>query len=323
MKPIVSRAGLFIIGIGLVAALSLLIFSTPDLPRSKLEQKYTNEQSRFLDWDDGTRLHYRDQGNPDGIAVILIHGSNASLHTWEPWVKELGDTFRLISIDLPGHGLTGPVPHSRYSIEDMSQFTLKLMDALGIPQAYLAGNSMGGAVSLRLTLDNPRRVRGLILISSAGMRRDIGDEPVGAFKLAQSAIGREMLRRITPRFMVEDTIRKIVAAPDQFITEDMVTRYWELMRLEGTREASLIRFAGYPAAEPLEPHLGDITQPALILWGQKDTLIRPIYGERMHDVMQNSRLIIYENAGHMAMEELPTQTAMATRAFIDETSSGR
>ncbi|MGV0033428.1 MAG: alpha/beta fold hydrolase [Candidatus Azotimanducaceae bacterium WSBS_2022_MAG_OTU7] len=60
-------------------------------------------------------MHYRDEGNASGYPLVLVHGSNASLHTWEPWVSLLGDDYRIISLDLPGHGLTGGVPDGDYS----------------------------------------------------------------------------------------------------------------------------------------------------------------------------------------------------------------
>lgn len=323
MGRLMKVVGLLVLSVIGLAVIGLAVFSTPDIQRSDLEDKYTSDASLFMKGEDGARLHYRDQGNRSGASLILIHGSNASLHSWEPWISELSDDFRLISLDLPGHGLTGAVPNSNYSVSDMSQYVIRLMDALNIDQAYLAGNSMGGAVSLTVALDHPERVSGLILISAAGMQRDAGDAPVGAFRLTQNVIGRQVLRHITPRNMVEDTIRKIVAEPDRFITEEMVTRYWELMRMEGTRDATITRFAGYATSAPIEPRLPNLAQPALILWGEKDTLIKPVYGERMSQIIPNNRLIIYPNAGHMAMEEVPEQSAADARAFIKAQATNR
>jgi pimeloyl-ACP methyl ester carboxylesterase len=60
-------------------------------------------------------VHVRDQGNTDGPAIVLLHGSNASLHTWEPWVAQLGDRFRIVTMDMPGHGLAGRTPGDDYS----------------------------------------------------------------------------------------------------------------------------------------------------------------------------------------------------------------
>lgn len=319
MKNILARASLFIAVIIALVSVLALIAITPDIDRDTLEQAYQGPSSQFADWENGARVHYRDEGKRDAPVIILIHGSNASLHTWEPWVKLLQDDFRLVSMDLPGHGLTGPVQGSTYTIPEMSAFVLQLMDKLDIERAYLAGNSMGGAISLQIALDQPSRVNGLVLISSAGMRRDLDDPPVGAFRFTQTAIGRAILNHVTPRFMIRSSIEKIVANPTSFVTDEMVTRYWELLRMEGSREASAIRFAGYANGNPIEPRLNEIMIPSLIIWGEKDTLIKPKYGERMHKALQNSQLFVLENAGHMAMEETPEATAQATRQFIAST----
>ena len=100
--------------VGVAVAVVVLIgaffyFSTPDIPRSVLEAKYATPPSEFLMLPDGARAHLRDVGPQDGMVLILIHGSMASLFTWEPWAKRLSDSFRVVSIDMPGHGLTGAV----------------------------------------------------------------------------------------------------------------------------------------------------------------------------------------------------------------------
>src|SRR6476661_4331120 len=88
--------------------------SQPDIPRAVLEAKYAVPPSQFLTLTDGTRAHVRDRGPRDALALVLVHGSNASLFTWEPWVKRLSDRFHIITLDLPGHGLTGAVPNGDY-----------------------------------------------------------------------------------------------------------------------------------------------------------------------------------------------------------------
>ncbi|HEY5339109.1 MAG TPA: hypothetical protein VIJ85_12950, partial [Rhizomicrobium sp.] len=97
---------------GLVVVLALLAgafwyFSDPDISRAKLEAKYATPPSEFIMLPDGARAHVRDQGLKTGPVLVLIHGSNASLFTWEPWVSRLFQNFRIVSMDMPGHGLTG------------------------------------------------------------------------------------------------------------------------------------------------------------------------------------------------------------------------
>ena len=96
----------------LLAALVVLLvigwfaLQRPDTPYATLEATYANAESQFMDLPGGVRVHYRDEGNAAGPTLVLVHGFSASLHTWEPWVERLGGDYRIISFDLPGHGLT-------------------------------------------------------------------------------------------------------------------------------------------------------------------------------------------------------------------------
>ena len=317
MSKIFMRTIIITAAIASLVASAFYFLSTPDISREEMAQKYSNESSKFIDWGNGDIVHYRDEGNAAGHTLILIHGSNASLQTWEPWVSLLKNDYRLISVDLPGHGLTGAMHNNDYQPDTMAKFIIELSDRLELENIVLAGNSMGGAVSLEVALKKPALVKGLILVSSAGMRSDVDDDQgVGAFRLARSALGREILRRVTPRSIVKDTLEKIVADPANFVTEERVDLYWDMLRMEGTRDANLIRFAGYAKRQPLDDQLSMITAPTLILWGNYDTLIKPKYGERMQKAISGSQLIIYENAGHMAMDEIPEETATDARRFL-------
>ena len=139
--------------LGILLALVVLVvgaffaLSAPDIPRSVLEAKYATPPSRFITLPDGARAHYRIRGADSAPTLLLLHGSNATLFTWEPWSKTLSDHFRVVSVDLPGHGLTGPVPDHDYSAAGMAKFVGEFADALGIKSFALAGNSMGGGVA--------------------------------------------------------------------------------------------------------------------------------------------------------------------------------
>ena len=196
----------------------------------------------------------------------------------------------------------------------MAAFTREIAALYGLERYSLAGNSMGGAVALQAALDAPQAVEALVLISSSGMRRRGDDEAVGAFKLVDSAVGRNLMRHVTPRFTLADTLRGVVADPDNFVTEAMIDRYWELLRMEGSRDATIKRFA--TPRPQLEPRLGELDMPTLILWGDQDPLIKPKYGIAMQAAIAGSQLIIYPQAGHMAHEEIPAVAARDTHAFL-------
>ncbi len=301
-----------LIGLGFISA------RTPDLSREAAQEKYTNDASRFIVLPSGNNIHYRDEGAHNKPALFLVHGSNASLHTWETWVDELSRDYRLISIDLPGHGLTGAVADADYSIKAMADTIKQLADYLQIDTFALAGNSMGGVVITHLALAHPERVTALILISASVMTRDAEDNSSSlVFTLLDSSIGRFILRYVTSRSLIENALRKTVAAPDDFVTDAMVTRYWDLARMRGTWDATVQRFS--LKRPSLQTRLSEIKAPTLILWGEYDTLTLPKYAPRLKDAISESTLIMYDNAGHLAMEEIPAQSAKDTHVFLQNT----
>jgi len=287
------------------------------LTKQGLIDKYVNEKSFFYFLPSGAEVHIRDQGNKDKPPVFLLHGSNASLHTWEPLVAQLKDDYRLISFDLPGHGLTGATSQEDYSNIAMANFTREVIELYDFNSVTLVGNSMGGGVALRYALMYPREVNALVLVSSGGIERDEGDSSVGAFALVSSDIALRLMRYFTPRFLVAHTLEGVVADPDNFVTDEMVTRYWELLRMAGSRDASIKRFSEANLEPSLEPLLRAVDPATLLIWGSQDRLIDPKYGIAMNTLIIGSLLKLYPQAGHLAHEEMPEQTAADIRAFLN------
>lgn len=306
--------------LGILALIVILLVAFPflissDLPRADMVEKYRTDNSFIYQLPSGAMAHISDSGGPDKPALLLIHGANASLHTWQPWVDKLRDDYRLISFDLPGHGLTGATPEDDYSRAAMARFTQEIITLFNLQRVTLVGNSMGGGVALQVALDAPQSVEALVLISSVGMQRDADDGSVGAFRLTGSPLGRLLLRYVTPRFAVASTLRGVVAAP-KTISDAAIDRYWELLRMTGSRDASIKRLQAYDTAPPLEPQLSRIKTPTLILWGQQDKLIKADYGIKMNAAIVGSFLRLYPQAGHLAHEEIPEKTTADLRAFF-------
>ena len=143
-----------------------------DIPYEELEARYGGPASRYVDLEDGLRVHYRDEGNPEAeVTLVMAHGFAASLHAWEPWVERLKDDYRLVSLDLPGHGLTRAPEGYQSSPEGQVAVVDALAAELGLPPFVLAGNSMGGGVAWRYALAHPQKVRALVLVNAAGRGR--------------------------------------------------------------------------------------------------------------------------------------------------------
>ena len=304
-------------GIVAVLALAFLIVRTPSIPREDLVAKYASDASQFLEVEGGAIAHIRDEGNRNGYPLVLIHGSNASLHTWEPWVAELGDTYRVISLDLPAHGLTGALPGSAYdsyNIDAMASFVDAVVSRLGVTKFAIAGNSMGGRVSWVYTLAHPDKVSHLVLLDASGIPRPEGFEPPFIFKLIGTPVIGDLLTQITPRDLVADGIKSSFT-DDTLVTDDMIDRYWELTLMEGSREAHAIRYQA-PWDDTRYERLGEIAAPTLILWGEDDELVPVSAAYEFEKRIPNAELIVYKGVGHIPMEEVAEQSAADVRGFL-------
>ena len=200
LLQIIGYSLLAVIGLFVVLLLFSSLMIATDLTKQELIYKYANEKSFFYFLPSGAEVHIRDQGNKNKPPLFLLHGSNASLHTWEPLVAQLKDDYRLISFDLPGHGLTGATPQEDYSNIAMANFTREVIELYDFKSVTLVGNSMGGAVALRYALMYPREVDALVLVSSGGMERNDDDGSVGAFALVGSEIALRLMRRLSKPF---------------------------------------------------------------------------------------------------------------------------
>lgn len=280
---------------------------TPDADPDTMRDKYENESSEYVTMANGDRIHYRDEGNPTGTPLLLIHGSSSSLQTWEPLVERLGDRYRLISYDQPGHGLTGPNQNRTYTAGALHKAAISVLDHLDIERAIWVGNSMGGWLSWRAGIEHSDRVSGLVLISASGAPLDEPRELYLAAKIMQTELGRWLAPRFTPRSIARSSAEHSYY-DDALVTDELVDRYWELARFPGNRVATVDR-----ARVDREPEywdrVSDIDVPVLVLWGDQDTVTPTSMATKYKEQIPNTEVIIYPNVAHIAMEEVPDKVA--------------
>lgn len=308
-----------LVGFSIVAGLLLVAFlalRTPDIPAETLRARYASPASQFVEVSPGFTVHLRDEGRRGGPTLLLIHGSNASLHTWEPWVARLGDRFRIVTLDLQGHGLTGPIPSGCYSRACMVETVEAVRARLGIAQMAIGGNSMGGGVALGYALSHRDRVTALILVDAAGSGVGRSGSPPIGFRIASAPGLRNLAAVITPRPLVAETLGESVSVKS-VANEAAVDRYWQLLRHPGNRTATIARFSAPPSAPPvpaaLEPLRG---LPVLILWGADDAVIPVAAADWFQAALPEARRIIYPAIGHLPHEEAPDRSAADVAAFL-------
>ncbi|MEZ4953320.1 MAG: alpha/beta hydrolase [Saprospiraceae bacterium] len=292
----------------LLIAILFAIAYQPDIPVAELKAKYANAESKFLPLD-GMDVHYRMEGR--GHPLVLIHGTAASLHTWDEWTDLLKDSFQIIRMDIPAFGLTGPNATGDYSIDNYTVFLNKFLATINIDTFYLAGNSLGGRIAWNYAYAYPEQVKKLILIDAAGVPHE-GSLPT-VFKLARNPITAFLLKKILPKSFIEKNMREVYF-DDSKITEALVDRYHSMALRAGNRQAFIDRARlDYPDETP---KLSKINAPTLILWGQHDEWVNVEDAHYFDNNIPNSFLKIYDHAGHVPMEEIAGETAMDASAFL-------
>ena len=301
--------------VGVLTALTLLGLASawaPDRPVSALTL-WSPPPSRFMSLS-GMTVHMRDEGpRTDSVPIVLLHGTSASLHTWNGWAASLRDTHRVIRFDLAGFGLTGPSREQDYSVGAYTKQTLALLDSLNVSRFAIAGNSLGGEVAWHVAAAAPERVAALIVIDAAGYPIVSQKVPLG-FRLARIQGLAWLFTRILPRQVVESSVRSVYGDPS-LVTDSLVTRYYELTLREGNRASLPRRFAqsrnGTDSAV-----IATLRVPTLIMWGGRDGLIPPDHAGRFARDIAGSRIELFPELGHVPHEEDPVRTAAVAAAFF-------
>lgn len=303
----------FVFGsIGLILLVSLL-FGHFDRPVDALKPKYASAPSEFVPLM-GMDVHFRDEGNPaDSLPLVLIHGTGSSLHTFDAWTHALKEYRRVVRMDLPGFGLTGPFPDRKYSMDGYVDFVEGFLSARGIEHCILAGNSLGGQIAWNYALKHPGRVAKLILIDAAGYPGKSTSVPI-AFRIARTPVLNKILTFITPRFVVESSVANVYADKSK-VTDALVDRYFELSLRAGNRQALIDRMQMPFDTTRLE-QIKSIAQPTLVLWGAQDGLIPVESAYEFHRDLPNDTLVILEQSGHVPMEEDPEKSLEVVLPFI-------
>lgn len=307
LKKTLKWLGYSLLGLAVLLAGALVVLHTPDIPVATLRARYGSPASQYLPLSPGGTIHLRDEGPRGGFPIVLLHGSNASLHTWEPWRAALvAKGYRVISFDFPGHGLSSPVPSRDYSAQSYADVTENVVKHFGLTRFVIGGNSMGGGVAWLYAHRHPDQVAGLVLVDAAGqpVRGKAAELPLG-FRIARMPLVRNIGEIVTPRSMIEKSLRQTVTV-QAAASPAIVDRYWELLRYPGNRAATIDRFSGYGSQKREE--LGPLPVPAVIIWGRDDKLIPLSSAAWFSSQLPNGRVTVLDDVGHIPMEEAPERS---------------
>lgn len=319
-----SRLLAVILTIGVILLAGWLTLRRDDISYDRLEKIYANSDSRYLALGEEMRIHFRDVGPRDAPVIVLVHGFSASLHTWEPWVADLRRDHRVISLDLPGHGLSRCIDNDEIGTAQFVDVIDQLASALKVERFTLIGNSMGGAAAWNYALAHPGRLDGLVLVDAAGWPQS-GEDGKGRpfiFRLLEIPLARAVMKDLDLSSLIRSGLEDSFADP-AFVTDDMVDRYASLARAPCHREALLSLSAGRDRRSPATAErLAAIAAPTLVMHGEQDNLIPAAHGELFAAAIPGAELILYPDVGHLPQEEIAARSVGDLRTFLHRRVQG-
>jgi pimeloyl-ACP methyl ester carboxylesterase len=306
--------------LGVIAALLIVAFlflRVPDTDPAAMRAKYGTAPSQFVTLANGQEVHLRDEGPRDAPVIVLLHGSNADLSTWQPWVEALRGDYRVIRFDQIGHGLTGAAKDADYSPDRFVDGVQLVADKLGLERFVLAGNSMGGGIAMAYAMEYPERLSGLVLVDAGGapIKREGGGNL--AFTLARNPVLGPVLSQMLPRSVIEKSLKQSVSV-QSIVTPQMVDRYYDMARYPGNRDATRARFS-MPYRTFTAADVAKVQVPTLVMWGEEDALISYEAANWYMHHLPKGTLANYRGIGHLPQEEAAERSAADLRKWMAAT----
>jgi pimeloyl-ACP methyl ester carboxylesterase len=306
-KKVLKRTTLLLMALIVLAGIMLW---TPDKSRAELENTYGSPKNSYITAL-GIKLHYQDTGpaqNP--IPILFLHGFGSSLQTWDAWTKGLSSEYRVISIDLPGFGLTGEDPSGIYTDQRSVEVLEAFLKELQIPKVVMVGNSMGGKLAWQFTAQYPDQVSKLVLISPDGY----ASPGIEYGKKTEIPAIANLYRYFFSKSFLVMNLEPAYANP-KALNDGLVNRYYDMMLAPGVRGAILARMQQTILRDPV-PSLSKIQAPTLLMWGEKDAFIPISNSEDYLKVMPNVKRVTLPNIGHLPQEEQDGIGLQALKEFL-------
>ena len=283
------------------------------------EVVFHSEHSCFADVD-GIRVHYQEAGDEHAPAMVLIHGFASSTLVWSRvFLKLAAAGYRVIAPDMLGYGYSAKPRNGEYTIAGQTKLLVRLLDRLGIPRALFVGSSYGGAVAATCALDYPARVEKLILVGAVNNNRPL------EFRLMRLFGSRVFGDVVSPlligsRRLLRRRMKQVYDRHSWVLDERRVDARHLPLRAAGTQRA-IIRTVRAWDAERISRDAHLIKQPTLLVWGENDSEIPLADGERLHDEIPGSRLVVFLDCGHIPHEEYPEAFTNVVTGFCKEQSA--
>ena len=262
---------------------------------------------------DGINTHYVEAGA--GQPLLLIHGLGASVLTWRDNIGPLAESFRVIALDLPGHG-NSDKPDIDYAAPTIVRLIARFVEAIGIEKTAIVGNSVGGALGLMVALAYPDLVSGLVLVGSAGLGKEISTY----VKLASIPLLGRLLE--SPKFHGTKFMLHNVFHDPSLASPELIEELYRSRQMPGAKEAvvrvihNVVNLRGVRDEYVRIDELKDLPMPTMIVWGAEDRIFPVSHAYRAADSSPQTVLKVFEECGHWPHMEKATAFNSAVTKFL-------
>lgn len=303
MKKLLILLSIPLVLLVLVVLYAMFIRTDLTITKAQGKELYSTPNSHFLQWRNA-EIHYTDAGQ--GTPMLMIHGFGGNFTNFDSLSDILDDQYRVVRVDLPGFGLSD-LPEKRDSVAELYRDFLGFMlDTLHMDSLYVVGNSLGGWMSWDLAATHPQRVKGLVLLGSAGYEIEKVKSNIGRLDLLDNAIVHKIVDRGIPRFVSLRSARRMLSEweePDL----NALAKNNGIMNIEGNIHNLLS--LGNSGVVPDTTKIAQIQCPTLVIWGKQDIIVPYEHTEKFKRDIATCKVIVYDTCGHIPQMEYPHRVA--------------
>ncbi len=284
--------------LSLLSAFLVVYSYHPEVNLEVMKKKYQYSNSKYVNVN-GLWVHYYEKGAGDPL--LLLHGNGGNIHHFDEITEALSQHFKVISLDYLGHGLTGADPALDYSNQNMLAFLEGFFDTLNLGKVHIAGNSMGGYWAMLYAQEHPENIEKIVLLDAYGgicPESDYGTH----FMPENLPFAETITSYLFPRFVVRSEFEKNVYSTNS-ATDELVDLHYDMFSITGNRMYRKY-FSQYEHPRDVIKG-GSLTQPILMLWGEKDAVHNLCEANDLVNRLDPERFMVMKGVGHLPMLESP------------------
>ena len=310
MKKIVISCALTLsFVLPLIAVLFVVYSYHPEVDLEEMKAKYQYPESKYVNVN-GLWVHYYEKG--EGDTLLLLHGNGGNIHHFDEITEALSQYFKVIVLDYLGHGLTGPDPALDYSNKNMLLFLEGFFDTLNLGRVHIAGNSMGGYWAMLYAQKHPENIEKIVLLDAYGGICP-GADYTAHFMPENLPFAETVTAYVFPRFIVQSEFEKNVYSSAS-ATDELVDLHYDMFSIKGNRMYRKY-FSQYEHPRgSIEG--GKLTQPILMLWGEKDSVHDLCEANDLVSRLNPERFTVMKGIGHLPMLENPRMVEKSMLDFL-------